>query len=85
MKPLTAETITDEQIREHLTDDLILDYGYQANANGDHVAVKRAHTALAVPPVSWDCAWKERDQARFYVAWHIGLPRANSRADEGRS
>ena len=59
---VTADTITDAQIRE---------YGYQANANGDHVAVLRAHRALAIPPVSWDCAWKERNEARFYVAWDI--------------
>jgi hypothetical protein len=63
---LTADTITDEQIRE---------YGYMAMANGNHIDVRRAHLALAIPPVSWEPAWADRAQVRAIIAWDI------SRAD----
>jgi len=59
---LTADTITDAQISE---------YGYMAMANGNHIAVRRAHLALAIPPVSWEPAWDDRAQARVIIAWDI--------------
>ena len=54
---------TDEQIRE---------YGYQATANGDPIAVKRAHHALSVPvSPSWESAWQEYSEARAVIWWDI--------------
>jgi hypothetical protein len=48
------------------------EYGYQAAANGDDIAVMRAHLALSIPvSPTWERAWRERDEARAVIAWDI--------------